>query len=269
METSLVCSIVSRAGGCLSDSRDHPGPPASASSSSLSSATTPRLGSERHRKDTAAYKKGSGGLPVVSSKGDRGGTVARIDDEVFNLWDDGETKIATLELLMIFHGLLCFPALFLQTSGVWYVDNVVALMALVKGRSESQELDVIAQSMHQLLFHLRCNLWFEWVQSHSNWADAISQAWHQQFEAGTVTTSLRATLWGVLLLEWMKPLKPDLQAEVIVMLLTLTIHQHAVEIYRDLDVLANNSVGKLIGLRLRRERVSKTDLAKELEKLQL
>ena len=29
-----------------------------------------------------------------------------------------------------------------------------------------------------------------------------SQAWHQQFEAGTVTTSLRATLWGVLLLEW-------------------------------------------------------------------
>ena len=29
-----------------------------------------------------------------------------------------------------------------------------------------------------------------------------SQAWHQHFEAGTVTTSLRATLWGVLLLEW-------------------------------------------------------------------
>eukprot|EP00439_Symbiodinium_sp_Y106_P053122 s3382_g7.t1 len=86
---------------------------------------------------------------------------------------------------MIFHGLLCFPALFLQTSGVWYVDNVAALMALVKGRSESQELDVIAQSMHLLLFHVRCNLWFEWVQSHSNWADAISRlglqdSWHKE-----------------------------------------------------------------------------------------
>ena len=173
-----------------------------------------------------------------------------------------------------------------------------------------------------------------------------SQAWHQQFEAGTVTTSLRATLWGVLLLEWktrldkiendvnalqtaetahwitrtplqwtytewnaeqkkalpasrdnlpheeakravnrllkstakdgvvhrfqsLKPLKPDIQAEVVVMLLTLTIHQQAAEIYKDLDTLANNCVGKLIGLRLRRERVSKSALAKELEKLQL
>ena len=173
-----------------------------------------------------------------------------------------------------------------------------------------------------------------------------SQAWHQQFEAGTVTTSLRATLWGVLLLEWktrldkiendanalqtaeaahwitrtplqwtytewnaeqkkalpasrdnlphedakravnrllkstakdgvvhrfqsLKPLKPDLQAEVVVMLLTLAIHHQAAEIYTDLDTLANNCVGKLIGRRLRRERVSKSALAKELEKLQL
>eukprot|EP00439_Symbiodinium_sp_Y106_P002917 s10371_g1.t1 len=160
-----------------------------------------------------------------------------------------------------------------------------------------------------------------------------SYAWHQHFEAGTVTTSLRATLWGVLLLEWktrldkiendvnarqtaetahwitrtplqwtctewnaeqkkalpasrdnlqheeakravnrllkstakdgvvhrfqsLKPPKPDIQAE-------------AAEIYKDLDTLANNCVGKLIGLRLRRKRVSKSALAKELEKLQL
>ena len=67
----------------------------------------------------------------------------------------------------------------------------------------------------------------------------------------------------------LKPLKPDLQAEVVVMLLTLTIHHQAAEIYADLDTLANNCVGKLIGLRLRRERVSKSALAKELEKLQL
>ena len=39
------------------------------------------------------------------------------------------------------------------------------------------------------------------------------------------------------------------QAEVIVMVLTLTVHQHAVEVYRDLDLLANNCAGKLIGPR--------------------
>ena len=70
-------------------------------------------------------------------------------------------------------------------------------------------------------------------------------------------------------LQSLKPLRPDLQADVVVMLLTLTIHQHAAEVYRDLDLLANNCAGKVIGLRLRKERVNKTSLAKELEKLQL
>ena len=29
-----------------------------------------------------------------------------------------------------------------------------------------------------------------------------STTWHQKYEEGTVATSLRATLWGVLLMEW-------------------------------------------------------------------
>ena len=132
---------------------------------------------------------------------------------------------------------------------------------------------------------------------------------HQGFEAGTVTTSLKATLWGILLMEWqlrlqktgtdekmlrimenagwaqrsplqwcytewnpeqgkalpsrkdnlpheeaktalarlikstartmwsqsLKPLKPDIQAEAIVMLLTLAVCHRAMEIYQDLD----------------------------------
>ena len=49
----------------------------------------------------------------------------------------------------------------------------------------------------------------------------------------------------------------------------LTVHQHAAEVYRGLDLLENNCAGKLIGLRLRKERVRKSALAKELERLQL
>ena len=60
----------------------------------------------------------------------------------------GETKIARLELLMILHGLLCFPSIFLQTTGIWFVENIAALMALIKARSESPELDIMAQSVH-------------------------------------------------------------------------------------------------------------------------
>ncbi|CAE7279311.1 unnamed protein product [Symbiodinium natans] len=173
-----------------------------------------------------------------------------------------------------------------------------------------------------------------------------SATWNTKFEECTVNTSLRATLWGVLLMEWkarlekiesdakvlqvaetagwatrsplqwiynewnpvqkkalpssrdnltheeakkavnqliantakdntvhrfqsLRPLKPDLQAEVITMVLTLTVHQQAAAVYHDLDLLANNCAGKLIGLRLRRERVGKTTLTKELERLQI
>ena len=152
-----------------------------------------------------------------------------------------------------------------------------------------------------------CSSWME-TNSHGivGMLTQASTAWHQEFEEGTVNTSLRATLWGVILMEWqarlekiekdaqvlqvaetagwatrkwnpeqkkalppsrdnlqhedakkrvaqlikntakdgtvhrfqsLKPLKPDLQAEVVVMILTLAVHQHAAAVHRDLDLL--------------------------------
>ena len=78
------------------------------------------------------YREGSDGLWIVSPDGQRVGTVAHIDEEVFCLWDQGETMIAQLELLMILQGLLCFPSTFLNSTGTWFVDNVASLMALIK-----------------------------------------------------------------------------------------------------------------------------------------
>ena len=42
---------------------------------------------------------------------------------------------------------------------MWYVDNIAALMAVVRGRSDSKELDHMAQTVHILLLHLRCYLY--------------------------------------------------------------------------------------------------------------
>ena len=79
-------------------------------------------------------------------------------------WDDQDTKIAQLELLKVL-GLISFPHVFRYTSRVWYTDNIAALMALVRRRSDSQELDHKAQAIHILLFHLRWYLWCEWLVS--------------------------------------------------------------------------------------------------------
>ena len=101
----------------------------------------------------------------------------------------------------------------------------------------------------------------------------------QPARRGIRSSSLRATLWGVILMEWQARLeKIEKDAQVLqvggdgrldTQRVELTVHQHAAEVYRGLDLLENNCAGKLIGLRLRKERVRKSALAKELERLQL
>ena len=71
--------------------------------------------------------------------------------------------------------ILTFPDEFRYASGVWYIDNIASLMALIKGRSDNLDLDHLAQMIHLLLYHLHSSLWFEWVQSKSNWSDGISR----------------------------------------------------------------------------------------------
>ena len=117
----------------------------------------------------------SGGFLISTSTFDRLAVVVLIDQTVINLWRPGHPHIAQLELLMVFQALLAFPDEFRGASGVWYIDNIASLMALVRGRSENDELDRLAQMIHLLLFHLDSKLYFEWVQSASNWADGISR----------------------------------------------------------------------------------------------
>ena len=86
------------------------------------------------------------------------------------LWSNHPTKIAQLELPAAGQGILTFPELFRSCSVVWYVDNVAALMSLVRGRSDTAELDFMSQFVH-----LHCHSYWEWIQSKSNWADGISR----------------------------------------------------------------------------------------------
>ena len=73
-------------------------------------------------------------------------------------------------------------------------------MTLVKGRSDSCELDSLGQSIHLLMFHLQRTLWFEWVPSKSNWTGAISRLghagpWHQAQGFQVSTSQVPCILW--------------------------------------------------------------------------
>ena len=59
--------------------------------------------------------------------------------------------------------------------GVWFVDNIAALMALVKGRSNKDLLDQMALQIHAALYALECWIYFEWIASEANWSDGVSR----------------------------------------------------------------------------------------------
>ena len=111
----------------------------------------------------------------VGPNDERDACVVDITAELFTLWSDHPTKIAQLELLIVYVGFIFVASQARACQGLWFVDNIAALMALVKGRSDNPELDTMAGCIHALLYSLRSGCYFEWVQSADNWSDGISR----------------------------------------------------------------------------------------------
>ena len=123
--------------------------------------------------------EGAGGFLLVffqESVEVRLGFVSHLPPSTYDLWTPGDAKIAQLELLQVL--MTTTPERFCNRHGAWYLDNTAALMALIKGRSDSPDLEHMSHMIHILLFSLRCWIYFEWIPSKSNWSDAISRKGH-------------------------------------------------------------------------------------------
>jgi hypothetical protein len=130
-----------------------------------------RLGMERASRfavaSDAAQEDGgrpSGGFLAETNGGSRRGALVYCTLCLSLRRGDGP-KIAQLELLQVVAGLTIMPEVFRAASGVWFIDSLAALYALVKGRSDSPELDHMASIVHSLLFGLDCCMFFEWIES--------------------------------------------------------------------------------------------------------
>ena len=113
------------------------------------------------------------------------GFVVDIPQGFYDLLWPGDYKIAQLELLMVLVALARNAEEMRGRRGVWWIDNVCALMALIKGRSDQPDLDRLALLIHAAMFSLQTWIYFEWVQSKSNWSDGISRKgsesrWHKE-----------------------------------------------------------------------------------------
>ena len=68
-----------------------------------------------------------------------------------------------------------FASVVRGSRGVWFIDNVSALMAMVKGCSSVGSMDSMAKLAHLIGFSVGASAYYEYVQSKSNWADEISR----------------------------------------------------------------------------------------------
>ena len=126
-----------------------------------------------------ADNPGSGGFHLIFFQPDGSQTrlsfVATNCPELQSLWQPAETHIAQLELSMVLYALVGRPDLFRHRHGLWFLDNVAAVMTLVRGRSSNADLAKLGHLIHLALFALRAQGYREYVQSKSNWADDISR----------------------------------------------------------------------------------------------
>ena len=103
------------------------------------------------------------------------GRVVEIPKGIYTIWEQQQVYIAQLELLMVWVAIIECGQHLKHKRGVWFIDNVAALMALVRGRSNQPSLDALALLIHAALFTLRAWVYFEWVESKANWSDGISR----------------------------------------------------------------------------------------------
>ena len=94
--------------------------------------------------------------------------------QVFDIFWAQDYVIAQLELLAVLQGIITFADQLRNTSRVWFIDNIAALMSLVRGRSDNGDLDNMASMVHFLFFAINCQCYFDWVESKANWVVLVA-----------------------------------------------------------------------------------------------
>ncbi len=84
--------------------------------------------------------------------------------------------IAQVEQAAIVMMLIGHPQMLLGRDVFWYVENTVALSAVVKGSSSDPDLARAAAAIHLAMALAGTRVWFEYVESDSNWSDEPSRS---------------------------------------------------------------------------------------------
>ena len=87
------------------------------------------------------------------------------------------TCIAVCECSMVITALWDMRALVRGRRVLWLLDNSASLHALIKGTSGNIHLSRAVELFYMFAYWFKVHVWFEFVDSESNYADGISRDW--------------------------------------------------------------------------------------------
>ena len=97
---------------------------------------------------------------------------------VWNFGDrerEGTNPIAVCEAAMVPLALWKLQGHMEHREVIFFLDNTVSLYGMFKGVSNQEDVARSAFLAHILAAKAKCKLWFEFVESKSNWSDGISR----------------------------------------------------------------------------------------------
>ena len=135
-------------------------------------------------------------------KESREGFCGVLSSDLISRWSVQEQYIALVELAAPVTGVFQCSQTFQGRDVVWLMGNSAALACLVKGGSPSADMDGGFAAVHLALAFLHCRIWFEYVESDSNWSDTASRElfadrWSQDNQLTLSKATVPSWVWLV------------------------------------------------------------------------
>ena len=115
-------------------------------------------------------------IAVLVVEGDqRKALVADVPEALCKRWSVRKQYIDLVEQSAVVMAIINRPEWFRGAEVIWFIDNSVALSGLVKGANQGVDMDKGCAVVHLALAMLKASVWFEYVESDSNWSDGASR----------------------------------------------------------------------------------------------
>ena len=101
--------------------------------------------------------------------------LAELPAELIQRWGAEPNYIAQVEQAALVMLIIGEPRYLAGRDAYWYIDNSSILAAMVKGAAGHQDVDSAAAAIHLALAACSARVWWEYIESKSNWADEPSR----------------------------------------------------------------------------------------------